>query len=63
MCSWHALGALGSFGAALLEPYSDRPDYSGILRTSPESLEKLVQQFWKDDFQVVRPSLPHIHNC
>lgn len=44
-------GALGSWGAALLEPYSDRTDYSGLLRISPEKLENLVDQFWKDGFQ------------
>jgi predicted amidohydrolase YtcJ len=47
------LGALGSWGAALLEPYSDRPDFSGIMRTSPETLEKVATRLWNDGFQVV----------
>lgn len=35
-------GALGSRGAALLEPYADRPDTSGLLLHEPESLHELV---------------------
>jgi hypothetical protein len=35
-------GALGSSGAALLEPYSDDPSTSGIMRVRPEVLAKLV---------------------
>ncbi|KAF8903036.1 amidohydrolase family-domain-containing protein [Mucidula mucida] len=45
-------GALGSWGAALLEPYSDRPDTTGLMRSSKEVLAKLIQQFWKDNWQV-----------
>ncbi|KAI0087591.1 amidohydrolase family-domain-containing protein [Irpex rosettiformis] len=45
-------GALGSWGAALLEPYSDRPDTSGIMRISPESLEDLVKKFWEDGWGI-----------
>ncbi|KIM41742.1 hypothetical protein M413DRAFT_444990 [Hebeloma cylindrosporum] len=47
----YADGALGSWGAALLEPYSDDPKTKGLMLTSPESLEKLVRQFWKDGWQ------------
>ncbi|KAG6867464.1 hypothetical protein C0993_002486 [Termitomyces sp. T159_Od127] len=46
-------GALGSWGAALLEPYSDKPDDSGLLLTPAKELSALVHQFWKDGFQVV----------
>lgn len=46
-------GALGSWGAALLEPYSDKPDTSGIMRSSPEALEDLVQKFWSDGWSTV----------
>jgi hypothetical protein len=35
-------GALGSRGAALLEPYSDAPETSGILLTEPDSLNAIV---------------------
>ncbi|KAH7882126.1 amidohydrolase family-domain-containing protein [Phlebopus sp. FC_14] len=45
-------GALGSFGAALLEPYSDNPSTSGIMRVQPEPLAALVKQFWRDGWQV-----------
>ncbi|KAH0579709.1 Putative amidohydrolase ytcJ [Termitomyces sp. J132] len=45
-------GALGSWGAALLEPYSDKAEDSGLLLTPPEELSALVHQFWKDGFQV-----------
>ena len=47
-------GALGSWGAALIEPYSDDPKTKGLMLTSPEALEKLVRQFWKDGWQTVR---------
>ncbi|KAE9403745.1 hypothetical protein BT96DRAFT_964408 [Gymnopus androsaceus JB14] len=45
-------GALGSWGAALLEPYSDKPDTTGIMRSTPKALSDLVKQFWKDGWQV-----------
>ncbi|KAJ3557061.1 hypothetical protein NM688_g1675 [Phlebia brevispora] len=41
-------GALGSWGAAMLEPYSDKPDTTGIMRSSPEALEGMVTKFWED---------------
>jgi predicted amidohydrolase YtcJ len=47
-------GALGSWGAALIAPYTDKPDTRGLLRTSPETLRKLAERFYEDDFQVVR---------
>ncbi|EDR09659.1 uncharacterized protein LACBIDRAFT_318953 [Laccaria bicolor S238N-H82] len=47
----YADGALGSWGAALLEPYSDNPSTSGLMLSSPETLGKLVQQFWRDGWQ------------
>ncbi|KAG1777861.1 amidohydrolase family-domain-containing protein [Suillus placidus] len=45
-------GALGSFGAALLEPYSDNPSTSGIMRVRPEALAKLVRELSTDGWQV-----------
>ncbi|KAH7911782.1 amidohydrolase family-domain-containing protein [Hygrophoropsis aurantiaca] len=45
-------GALGSFGAAMLEPYSDDPTTKGIMRFEPEQLSKLVKQFWDDGWQI-----------
>lgn len=47
------LGALGSWGAALLAPYSDKPETSGLLLTPPEEMSSLIHQFWKDGFQTV----------
>jgi hypothetical protein len=47
-------GALGSWGAALIAPYNDRPDTRGLLRASPETLHKLAERFYEDHFQVVR---------
>ena len=46
-------GALGSWGASMIEPYSDKPETSGIMRSSPEALSVLVKQFWQDGWQVV----------
>ena len=45
-------GALGSRGAAMLEPYTDRPDHSGLLLTSAEQLRSLFSRAIKADFQV-----------
>ncbi|KIY69253.1 hypothetical protein CYLTODRAFT_394012 [Cylindrobasidium torrendii FP15055 ss-10] len=44
-------GALGSWGAALLEPYSDKPDTTGIMRSSAKVLASLISQFQKDGWQ------------
>ncbi|KAJ3482203.1 hypothetical protein NLI96_g7137 [Meripilus lineatus] len=40
-------GALGSWGAALLEPYSDDPSTSGIMRMSEGELEEVISGWWK----------------
>ncbi len=45
-------GALGSRGAAMLAPYSDRPDHSGLLLTSDQQLRALFNQATRADFQV-----------
>ncbi|KAI0277880.1 amidohydrolase 3 [Russula aff. rugulosa BPL654] len=46
-------GALGSWGAALIAPYNDRPDTQGLLRASPETLHKLAERFYEDHFQIL----------
>jgi predicted amidohydrolase YtcJ len=47
-------GALGSWGAALISPYTDKPDTRGLLRTSPEILRGIAEQCYEDGLQVVR---------
>jgi|SRR6266851_10070206 len=47
-------GALGSWGAALIAPYNDKPDTRGLLCVPPQTLHQLVERFHDDDFQVVR---------
>ena len=44
-------GALGSRGAALLEPYADEPDNKGLLLTSSEKLGKYLALITKYGFQ------------
>ncbi|KAJ2923261.1 hypothetical protein H1R20_g13832, partial [Candolleomyces eurysporus] len=43
--------ALGSWGAALLEPYSDNPSTTGLMQTRPDVLKQLVTKFWEDGWQ------------
>lgn len=45
-------GALGSRGAWLLAPYSDRPDTRGLPQTSPEALRALLARATRAGFQV-----------
>ena len=47
-------GALGSWGGALIAPYSDKPDTWGLLRLPPETMHKLAERFYEDHFQVAR---------
>lgn len=45
-------GALGSRGAALLQPYDDAPNNKGLLVTQPEKLRHLYQQVLAHKFQI-----------
>lgn len=45
-------GALGSRGAALLEPYSDAPDKHGLLVTPQEQLPQVFRQVLGANFQL-----------
>ncbi|VDC03172.1 unnamed protein product [Peniophora sp. CBMAI 1063] len=45
-------GALGSFGAALLEPYSDDSTTSGLMRTNPEVLRSQIEALAERGWQV-----------
>ncbi len=44
-------GALGSRGAALLKPYSDDADNSGLLVTEPKTLNNLIELILSKGFQ------------
>lgn len=48
----YADGALGSRGAALLEPYTDDPGNSGLLLTPPEELKRVIEEAAAHGFQV-----------
>ncbi len=45
-------GALGSRGAALLEPYSDDPGNTGLITTPPERIKSVAVRALKAGFQV-----------
>lgn len=45
-------GALGSRGAALLEPYSDSPESRGLLRNPPEEILRLTKAALESGIQV-----------
>jgi predicted amidohydrolase YtcJ len=47
----YADGALGSRGAALLEPYSDEPDSRGLLMIEREPLEQLLRRIHSSGYQ------------
>jgi predicted amidohydrolase YtcJ len=44
-------GALGSYGAALLEPYADRPETRGLLVTPPDEVYRQTLEASKAGFQ------------
>ncbi len=45
-------GALGSRGAALIEPYSDEPESRGLITFSPDSVRIVTEQALQKGFQV-----------
>ncbi len=45
-------GALGSRGAALLEPYSDEANHSGLVLTSPERVREVAGRALRAGFQL-----------
>ncbi|KAJ7690724.1 amidohydrolase family-domain-containing protein [Mycena rosella] len=45
-------GALGSWGAALIAPYTDKPDTRGIMRNSAETMGQLIRSAWEAEMQV-----------
>jgi len=54
VCSFklYADGALGSRGACLLEPYSDKKDHFGFLLSSKENLENTVRKISESKYQL-----------
>ncbi|HYC98279.1 amidohydrolase [Brevundimonas sp.] len=49
---YYADGALGSRGAALFEPYADRPDTTGLMQISEQEIVPLYQAALKGGIQV-----------
>jgi predicted amidohydrolase YtcJ len=49
---FYADGALGSRGALLLEPYSDKPGYYGILTLDPEVFTRQCKELYHYGYQV-----------
>ena len=47
----YADGALGSRGACLRQPYSDRPETGGFLLLSPSELERVTKLLYASNFQ------------
>jgi len=45
-------GALGSRGAALKKPYSDKPGHFGAMVTSPKDIEALAERIANSDYQM-----------
>ena len=45
-------GALGSRGACLLEPYSDKPGHSGFLLSKPEHFDSIAKWIFDKKFQM-----------
>ncbi len=48
----YADGALGSRGASLLQPYSDRKDWSGFLLSNPEHFDSVAKIIAQNNFQM-----------
>ncbi|CAN8105804.1 unnamed protein product [Discula destructiva] len=45
-------GALGSWGSAMIEPYTDRPDTSGSLLVNATTLTNLAQSWAREGYQI-----------
>lgn len=45
-------GALGSRGACLLNPYSDKPDWSGFLLSTPEHFDSIARVIYEKGWQM-----------
>lgn len=58
----YADGALGSRGAALIEPYADRPEHRGALMHPPEHFVELVRSISDHDLQVATHAIGDLGN-
>lgn len=54
VCSFkfYADGAMGSYGACLLEPYADKPEEKGFLLCTPRALEEICRKIAPTAFQL-----------
>jgi hypothetical protein len=48
----YADGALGSRGACLLQPYTDRPGWSGFLLSNPSHFDSVANVLFDNDYQM-----------
>ncbi|MFF3286417.1 amidohydrolase [Streptomyces sp. NPDC003023] len=55
-------GALGSHGAALIEPYSDRPSTKGLLQMEPAELNRRVQEILRGGYQAAVHAIGDLGN-
>jgi predicted amidohydrolase YtcJ len=55
-------GALGSRGAAMVEPYSDRPESTGLLMSDEAALQELTERCIKAGFQVCTHAIGDLGN-
>jgi predicted amidohydrolase YtcJ len=55
-------GALGSRGAAMMEPYSDAPDEKGLIVTSEKEVYRLTSRALKSGFQVAVHAIGDLAN-
>ncbi|QDI67432.1 amidohydrolase [Streptomyces calvus] len=55
-------GALGSHGAAMIEPYSDRPSTRGLLQMEPAELNRRVQRILRGGYQAAVHAIGDLGN-
>ncbi|KAG9026653.1 hypothetical protein FRB95_008623 [Tulasnella sp. JGI-2019a] len=56
-------GALGSWGSAMIEPYSDNPGSRGLEVTPKKALRELIERFHKEVRYRMTPSSPLAHEA
>ncbi|KAF8425272.1 amidohydrolase family-domain-containing protein [Tirmania nivea] len=58
----YADGALGSWGAALLSPYSDKPETSGTMLINSTALQDVITEWYNAGYQVSTHSIGDLAN-